>query len=70
MSLLGDLFGYSLETQVAKEFNAYKKLIDEMIAREDGVLRSLGIKPPRLVSEMDYKIKVYKDRQEGTCDKT
>ncbi len=62
MSLLGDLFGYSLETQVATEFAAYKNLIDEMIAREDAVLRSLGIEPPRLVAEMDYKIKVYKER--------
>ena len=54
MSLLGDLFGYWLKTQVSKEFNAYKTLIDEMIAREDGVLRSLGIEPPRLVSEFSY----------------
>jgi hypothetical protein len=54
MSLLGDLFGYWLKTQVAKEFAVYKKLIDEMIAREDGVLRSLGIEPPRLVSEFSY----------------
>jgi hypothetical protein len=60
MPWLDNLFGDSLETQVAKEIADYKNAINEMIAREDTLLRSLGIKPPRLVSEMDYKINVYK----------
>ncbi len=63
MSLLRELFGYPPETQVAKEIADYKNLIDEMIARENAALLSLGIKSPRLVSEMDYKINVYEERE-------
>ncbi len=63
MSWLDNLFGDSLETQVAKEIADYKNSIDEMIAREDATLHSLGIKPPRLVSKLDCKIEAEKEKQ-------
>lgn len=59
MSLFGDLFGslfVSLETSIAEEFAVYQNKIDRMIARENALLTSLGIKPPRIVSGLNYNI--------------
>ena len=57
MAFLDRLFGDSLETHITKECAAYKNLIDQMIAREDTLLRSFGIEPPRLNSGFSYNIK-------------
>lgn len=55
MSLLGNLFGKSLESGIADEFIAYKDQVDQLIERENAVLRSLGIPPPRQTAEISYK---------------
>ena len=63
MPWLDNLFGDSLETLIAQEFAVYKKSIDEMIERENAALLSLGIKPPRLISEMGYDFTNEKGRE-------
>ncbi len=61
MSLLGNLFGGppdpfpALEAGIAAEFAVYKRSINQMIERENTVLRSLGIPLPRLVAEVSYR---------------
>lgn len=66
MSLLGNLFGNPqgnpLETHLANEFAAYKNSINQRIAQEDAALQSLNIKPPRIVSKLDYKTETSKEK--------
>jgi hypothetical protein len=69
MSLFSDLFDDSLETQVIKEINNYLTSIAQTIARENAALRSIGIKPPRLISELGCKHKAEgKDKIRVTLD--
>lgn len=56
MSLLEALFGKSLDSATAEECAAYKNSISQMISEENQQLHSLGITPPRLISECSYKI--------------
>lgn len=55
----------SLESEIVTEFNYYKNFINQMIEEENQVLRSLGIQPPRLVSECSYTQKPYGEK--GLC---
>lgn len=55
MSLFRDLFKSLAAPSIADEFAVYKATINQIIARENAVLRSLGIEPPRIVSECDYQ---------------
>lgn len=44
-----------LSYSLGKELAAYKNKIEGIIAQENARLRSLGIKPPRLISELVYR---------------
>jgi hypothetical protein len=46
---------FPLSYSIEREFAAYKQTINQMIAREDAVLRSLGITPPQMISECGYQ---------------
>lgn len=46
--------GDSLETLLLKEFYEFNVQVAQMIERENDTLRSLGINPPRIVSEFSY----------------
>jgi hypothetical protein len=61
-SLLKSLFGTPLETQVVAEFSAFKNSAAQMIAREDALLRSLGIEPPVMVSDFGFRKKMGEHR--------
>jgi hypothetical protein len=61
MSLLGNLLGNLFESYVVKEFAIYKNFIEQMVAQENAVLRSFGIKPPRCISAVSYNEKPPRD---------
>jgi hypothetical protein len=63
MSLFDKLFGNSLESSIAEEFAVYKNKIDQIIARENDILRGLGIPIPRLTSEINYNQTAERDRK-------
>jgi hypothetical protein len=56
MSLFDRFFTVPLETTIEREFEEYKSKIDQIIYRENSVLRSLGIKIPRQVRELSYSL--------------
>lgn len=54
MSFFSDLFAEPLQVTLDKEFALYKNEVYQFIEHENNTLRSFGIEPPRMVSELSY----------------